>query len=130
MGLTILCVSKYSPAQVTRNMILERAGYNIVSVVDPAEAVRIFTGSAVSAVVFGDSIPAAQRLDLALKFKSLNKAVPIVALSNTSGTQFASGIVDEQLESLGDPHLLLEALQRVLARESDGKGDLIVPEKP
>src|ERR1700753_1815475 len=117
MGLTILCVSKYSPAQVTRNMILERAGYSIISVVDPAEAVQIFTGSAVSAVVFGDSIAPAERLALALKFKSLNQSVPIVALSNSSGSQFASGIVDEQLESLGDPRLLLEALQRVLARE-------------
>ncbi len=124
MGLTILCVSKYSPAQVTRNMILERAGYNIVSVVDPAEAVQIFAESAVNAVVFGDSIPSEQRLELALKFKGLNKAVPIVALSNSSGSQFASGIVDEQLESLGDPHLLLEALQRVLTRESDGQGNL------
>jgi CheY-like chemotaxis protein len=121
MGLTILCISRYSPAQITRNMILERAGYSIVSVVDPKEAVQVFTGSAVHAVVFGDSIPSAQRLELALKFKSLNKSVPIVALSNSSGSQFAAGIVDEQLESLGDPHLLLEALQRVLARDGDGQ---------
>lgn len=130
MGLTILCVSKYSPAQMTRNMILERAGYSIISVVDPAEAVQIFTGSMVNAVVFGDSIPSAQRLELALKFKSLNKAVPIVALSNSSGSQFAPGIVDEQLESLGDPRLLLEALQRVLARDGDGQGSLAIPAKP
>jgi CheY-like chemotaxis protein len=101
-------------------MILDRAGYNIISVVDPKEAVRFFTGSAIHAVVFGDSIPPAQRLELALKFKSLNKSVPIVALSNSSGSQFASGIVDEQLESLGDPRLLLEALQRVLVRNGGG----------
>jgi CheY-like chemotaxis protein len=129
MGLTILCVSKISSAQVTRNMILERAGYSVVSTADPVAAIRIFTGSAIHAVVFGDSIPADQRLELALKFKSLNQSVPIIALSNSSGSQFASGIVDEQLESLGDPHLLVEALQRVLASNGDGRGNDISVQK-
>ncbi len=129
MGLTILCVSKISSAQVTRNMILERVGYNVVSTADPVAAIRIFTGSAIHAVVFGDSIPSDQRLELALKFKSLNQSVPIIALSNSSGSQFASGIVDEQLESLGDPHLLVEALQRVLASNGDGRGNDISVQK-
>jgi DNA-binding NtrC family response regulator len=101
-------------------MILERAGYTVISISNPDAAVRIFTDSEIDAVVFGDSIPASQRLALALKFKSLDQSVPIVALSNSSGSQFASGIVDEQLESLGDPHLLLEALKRVLARSGNG----------
>ena len=121
MGLTILCVSKYSPAQLTRNMILERAGYHVISVIDSAEAARIFSESGVNAVVIGDSIPFTQRLELALKFKNLKKSVPLVALSNSSGSQLPSGIVDEQLESLGDPHLLLETLQRVLARDGNGQ---------
>jgi CheY-like chemotaxis protein len=118
MGRTVLCVSKTSPAQVTRNMILERAGYTVISTTNPDTAVRIFSGSEIDAVVFGDSIPADQRLELALKFKSLNQSVPIVALSNSSGSQFSSGIVDEQLESLGDPHLLLEALKRALCQRA------------
>ena len=119
--MTILCVSKYSPAQLTRNMILERAGYHVISVIDSAEAARIFSESGVNAVVIGDSIPFTQRLELALKFKNLKKSVPLVALSNSSGSQLPSGIVDEQLESLGDPHLLLETLQRVLARDGNGQ---------
>ena len=102
MEWTVLCVSKTSLTQVTRNMILERTGYNVVSVTNPEEAISIFTGPGAHAVVFGDSIPADQRLELALKLKSLDKSVPIIALSNSSGSQLASGIVDEQLESLGD----------------------------
>ena len=120
MGWKVLCVSKISPAQVTRNMILELTGYNVISVVNPEDAVRIFTGTGVDAVVFGDSIPGDERIELALRFKSLDPSVPIVALSNSSGSQLASGIVDEQLESLGDPKLLLEALERVLERNGNG----------
>jgi CheY-like chemotaxis protein len=120
MGWTVLCVSKISPAQVTRNMILERAGYQIIAIDNSKEAVRIFKTSVVDAVVFGDSINGDQRFQLARTFKSLNRAVPIVALSETSGSQFPVGLVDQHLESLGDPHLLLEALQHVLSRDGDG----------
>ena len=101
-------------------MILERTGYNVISVANPEDAVSIFTGTGVDAVVFGDSIPGDERIELALRFKSLDPSVPIVALSNSSGSQLASGIVDEQLESLGDPKLLLEALERVLERNGNG----------
>ncbi|MGZ4841458.1 MAG: hypothetical protein ACXV5J_06915 [Candidatus Angelobacter sp.] len=120
MGWTVLCVSKISPAQITRNMILERAGYRVVAIDNPAEAVRMFTASTVNAVVFGDSIQGDQRFELARTFKRFNRSVPIVALSKTSGTQVLAGLVDEQLESLGDPQLLLEALKRVLSRDGNG----------
>lgn len=119
MGWTVLCVSKISAAQVTRNMILERAGYKVIAIANPEEAVRIFTASALDAVVFGDSIQPDQRNDLARTFKRLNSSVPIIALAKTSGSQVPSGIVDEQLESLGDPQLLLDALTRVLPRDGD-----------
>jgi DNA-binding response OmpR family regulator len=101
-------------------MILERAGYQIVAIDDPDEAVRIFKTSAVDAVVFGDSINGEQRFQLARTFKDLNRAVPIVALSKTSGSRSPVGLVDQHLESLGDPHLLLEALKRALSRDGDG----------
>ena len=120
MGRTVLCVSKISPAQITRNMILERAGYQIIAIDDPGEAVRIFKTSVVNAVVFGDSINGDRRLELARAFKALNNAVPIVALSRTSGSQMPAGLVDQQLESLGDPRLLLEALKRVIPQDGDG----------
>ena len=120
MGWTVLCISKISPAQITRNMILERAGYQVIAIDNLDEAVRIFKVSVVDAVVFGDSINGEQRFQLARTFKALNHAVPIVALSKTSGSQVPTGLVDQQLESLGDPRLLLEALRRVLSRDGEG----------
>jgi len=120
MRWTLLCVSRPSFAQVTRNLILERAGYIVVPARDPAEATELFNPAVVHAVVIGDSLHAEQRLELAQTFKRLAPAVPIVALSKTSGTQIPAGLVDEQLESLGDPHLLLEALLRILPGDEDG----------
>jgi hypothetical protein len=68
-------------------------------------------------VVVGDSTHATQRVELARTLKRMDGSIPIVALSNTSGIQIPPGIVDEQLESLSDPHLLLETLVRVLSRD-------------
>lgn len=120
MGWTVLCVSKISAAQVTRNMILERAGYKVIAIANPEEAVRTFTACELDAVIFGDSIQRGQWLDLARTLKQLNSSVPIVALNKTSGSQLRPEIVDEQLDSLCGPQLLLEALQRVLSRDGDG----------
>ncbi|HEY2168683.1 MAG TPA: response regulator [Candidatus Angelobacter sp.] len=100
-------------------MILERAGYQVVAIDDLDQAVRTFKTSEVSAVVFGDSINGEQRFQLARTFKSLNSSLPIVALSKTSSSQFPVGLFDQHLESLGDPHLLLEALKRVLSRDGN-----------
>jgi len=101
-------------------MILERAGYKVIAIANPDEAARAFAASAFHAVIFGDSIQADRRIELARTFKRLDPSVPVIALSKTSGSQFPAGIVDEQLESLGDPRLLLDALQRVLPRNGDG----------
>jgi CheY-like chemotaxis protein len=120
MSWILLCVSKSSPAQITRDLILERAGYRVVSASSPADATSIFTNSVVHAVVLGDSLSRDQGLELARTFKKLNGSVPIVALNKTTGTQMPASMVDEQLESLGDPRLLLEALGRVLTRDGDG----------
>jgi len=119
MRWTLLCVSKVSSAQITRNLILERAGYQVVAAGDPAEATSLFTRSVIHAVVLGDSLHTDQRLELARVLKQLDPLVPIVALSKTSGTQIPACLVDEQLESLGDPRLLLEALVRVLPRDGN-----------
>jgi len=124
MGWTVLCVSKISAAQFTRNMILERAGYKVIGIANPDEAARAFANSPIHAVIFGDSIQADRRIELARTIKRMDPSVPIVALSKTSGSQFPAGIVDEQLESLGDPRLLLDALQRALMRDGDGNASL------
>lgn len=114
MGLTILCVSRASAAQVTRNLVLEQAGYRVLATEDPSEAERIFTDGGVHAVVFGETIQAQQRIELGASFKRLNSSVPIVFLYCMNGFRVPPGIADEQVESLGGPKILLQALGRVV----------------
>lgn len=121
MGLTILCVSRASPAQVTRNLVLERAGYRVLATADPGEAEQIFGQSPVNAVVFGETVEAQQRIELGASFKRMKPSVPIVFLYKMNGFRVPPGIADEQVEFLGGPRLLLQALDRVLGRTADSE---------
>lgn len=116
IGLTILCVSRPSAAQVTRNLILERAGYRVLATDDPREAERIFSGGGINAVVFGETMKAQQGIELGTTFKRTNPSVPIVFLYKMNGFRVPPGIADDQVEFLGAPSLLLQALDRVLGR--------------
>lgn len=123
MGFTILCVSQASAAQVTRNLVLQQAGYRVLATDDPGEAERIFADGQINAVVFGETIQAQQRIELGTSFKSIRPTVPIVYLYKMNGFRVPPGIADEQVEFLGGPKLLLAALDRVLGKGETTQGD-------
>jgi DNA-binding NtrC family response regulator len=114
MHRTVLSVSKNSAVQVTRNLILERAGYKVLSTIDLSEAVRLFETSNVDAIILGDSLGPDERHELGTAFKTLRPAVPIIMVGRVNDSRSVQELADEHLESMGDPRLLLEALARVL----------------
>lgn len=90
---------------------------------DPSEAERIFSDGGIHAVIFGETIQAQERIELGASFKRINSAVPIVFLYRMNGFRVPPGIADEQVESLGGPKLLLQALGRVLGDGSSMDDD-------
>jgi DNA-binding NtrC family response regulator len=123
MGLTILCVSQASAAQVTRNLVLEQAGYRVLATDDAGEAQRIFAQDGISAVVFGETIKLQERIELGASFKRTKPSVPIVFMYKMNGFRVPPGIADEQVEFLGGPRLLLQALGRVLGNSDTTPGE-------
>jgi DNA-binding NtrC family response regulator len=122
MGLTILCVSRISTAQVTRNLVLEQAGYRVLATEDPEEAERLFAASEINAVIFGETMRAQQRIELGTSFKRMKPAVPLVFLYKMNGHPVPPAIADEQVEYLDGPRPLLQALDRVLGRSERSAG--------
>jgi len=118
MGLTILCISRISPAQITRNLVLEQAGYRVLATDDAAHAEKLFRDDLISAVIFGETMRADDRIELGTAFKQMKPSVPILFLYKMNGFRVPPGIADEQVEFLGGPKLLLQALNRLLG---DGK---------
>ena len=61
MSWTVLSVNQNSVTQLTRVLILERAGYQVVSAENANDAVRLFEQGTVDAVVLGNSMSAESR---------------------------------------------------------------------
>jgi DNA-binding NtrC family response regulator len=114
MNWTILSVSSHSATQITRNLILERAGYRVIGAGDLKEALQLFEEKDVDAVLLADSINAEYREELGTTLKRLKPAVPIVMLCNLGDSRRLRQIADEQVETEDGPQSLLEALARAL----------------
>jgi len=117
MNWTILSISPHSATQITRNLILERAGYRVIDAADVGEAVRLFEQRKVDAVVLAGSINAGSREQLGTVLKQLNPEVPIVMFCKVGDSRGLRQIADEHVESDEGPQSLLDALARVLRRE-------------
>jgi len=117
MNWTILSISLNSATQITRNLILERAGYQVIAAGDLNEAVRLFEQTNVDAVVLADSVKAEHREQLGATLKHLKPAIPIVMFCNMSDSRTVRKIADEHVEPYESPQCLLDALARVLKRD-------------
>src|SRR5215471_16354212 len=111
---TVLSVSQHSATQITRNLILERAGYRVLSTGDLHEAISLFEQNDVHAVVLGDSISAEKRHALGSSLRRSKPVIPIVMICKINDSRELREMADEQVEALEDPEILLAALERVL----------------
>src|SRR6185312_5618537 len=93
-------------------------GYRVLATDDAGQAERLFRDGHISAVVFGETMRADDRIELGTSFKRIKPSVPILFLYKMNGFRVPPGIADEQVEFLGGPKLLLQALNRLL---SDGQ---------
>jgi len=124
MNWTILSVSPNSATQITRNLILERAGYQVIAAGDLKEALQLFEQRNVDAVLLADSMNAEYREKLATTLKRLRPAVPIVMLCKMGDSRTLRQIADEQVESGDGPQSLLDALAHVLKHDSKNREEL------
>lgn len=119
MSVTVLSVSQHSAAQITRNLILEQAGYRVLSTGDLKEAIHLFENNEVHAVVLGGSVSPERRYELGQNFRRVKPLVPIVMVCRIGDSRALREIADAHLEALDDPKSLLEALERVLERRQN-----------
>ncbi|PYP87464.1 MAG: hypothetical protein DMG65_16945 [Candidatus Angelobacter sp. Gp1-AA117] len=123
MNWTILSISPHSATQITRNLILERAGYRVIAAGDLKEAVQRVKQTNVDAVVLADSMSAEYREQLGTTLKQLKPAVPIVMLCKMSDPRSLRQVADEQVELDEGPQSLLDALARVLQHDQKDGGE-------
>jgi len=77
---TILCIDDEDNQLVLRKLMLERAGYRVLTAESPAEAIRLFGSETVDLVIVDYYMPGMNGLALAREILQ-QKKLPIVVLS-------------------------------------------------
>lgn len=117
---TILCVDDEEPGLVVRKILLEDAGYKVLTARSGPEGIRVFNSQAVDVVVLDYWMSGMNGVAVARELKRLNPGIPIIILS-AYGT-----LLDETLglaevwirKGEEDPQYLLSQVAEVLKRRN------------
>lgn len=115
MGNTILCVDDESHGLMIRRMLLERAGYSVLTAETAREGLTLFSYQAVDAVVLDYYLPDVDGARVATAMRLMKPEVPIILFSvQWSLPEDAHRIADAVLGKGQHPAGLLNLLEHLL----------------
>lgn len=116
MAKVILCVDDESLGLKLRRLVLEHAGYTVVTAENGADALRLFESEDVTAVVLDYSMPGLDGGKVAARMRQAKPEVPIMLLSAyVSLPSDVTSQVDMYLTKGEGAPALLKALDALLA---------------
>jgi PAS domain S-box-containing protein len=114
----ILAVDDESSGLYFRKLILEHAGYTVLSSTGVEEALTLFRANPVDIVVTDHLLGRQTGNDMAAEMKHIKPEVPIILLSGTSTVPEPLVHADSFLSKTEGPEQLLEMVERLLARSA------------
>jgi CheY-like chemotaxis protein len=113
----ILCVDDEAVGLRVRKILLERAGYRVVTALDGRSGIKIFSSQAVDAVVLDYAMPGMHGGEVAKKMRQTKPEVPILLLTAYVGLpEEISALVDIYMTKGEGAPALLAKLGNLLAR--------------
>jgi DNA-binding response OmpR family regulator len=119
---TILCVDSEPTLLATRELVLESAGYVVVTS-DPRNALTLFVAHRVDAVVLHVGSTETEVASLAARLKRTNPIVPILLLTAFNFVSESLQLhIDASVCSGDGPVAMLYALKALLNDNAEGRG--------
>jgi CheY-like chemotaxis protein len=111
----VLCVDDELVGLQVRKILLERAGYRVLTAQDGPSGLKIFSAEPVKAVVLDYSMPGMHGGEVAVKMRQAKPHVPILLLSAYMGLSVeVTDLVDLYMTKGEGAPILLEKLGRLL----------------
>jgi CheY-like chemotaxis protein len=111
----VLCVDDELVGLQVRKLLLERAGYRVLTAEDGPSGLEIFTAEQIEAVVLDYSMPGMHGGEVAIKMREIKPAVPILLLSAYVGLPVeVTSVVDLYMTKGQGAALLLNKLGSLL----------------
>jgi CheY-like chemotaxis protein len=111
----VLCVDDEVVGLQVRKILLERAGYRVLTASDGPSGLEIFSSEPVEAVVLDYSMPGMHGGEVAVRMRQAKPEVPILLLSAYMGlSPEVTSVLDLYLTKGEGAPVLLEKLNRLL----------------
>jgi two-component system, OmpR family, response regulator CpxR len=113
---TILCVDDEPNALMLRRLVLEKAGFNVVTAPSSAEALHVLSSTAVDLVLSDQLMPGGTGTDLARQVKELHPNLPFIIISGVNELPPDSLRADLFLSKVEGPVAMCEKISGLLER--------------
>ena len=109
MATSILTISRNEPLQTMRTLVLEQAGYHVLTALNDKDALGLVEApNSFSLVLLCHSVPEASRVFLVKEIKAQNPRLPILMLYN--GYESTGAKVDGSIHNLDSAESLVEMI--------------------
>jgi DNA-binding NtrC family response regulator len=116
--LTILSVDDELNPLILRKMLLERAGYRVISASSGMEALRILQFEKPDLVLSDQVMREMTGIQFAREVKARNPEMPVIIITGLNDVPADAAIADLFMSKLEGPAKLLHNIERVLERGS------------
>lgn len=126
---TVLCIDDEEPGLQVRRLLLESAGYRVLSARSGVEGIKLFKSEPVDAVVLDYWMSGMNGIAVARELKRLSPSIPIMILS-AYGTLLDEtlGVADLWLrKGEEEPQYVLAKLSELLEQRANKKGQSAQP---
>lgn len=112
----ILCVDDEQNPLVLRKLVLQKAGYDVLTASSGTEALRLAASQRFDLVVSDHLMPGMSGIELARQLKAIHPGLPILLLSGVKEIPPGSNMADVFLSKVEGPDVLCRQVATVLKR--------------
>lgn len=118
----ILCVDDEKNPLVLRKLVLERAGYEVVTAGSGKEALEIVSSRAVDLVLSDLLMPGMSGAELAKEIKTQHPEMPVVLISGVNEIPAEASIADAFVSKVAGPDALRREIAAALLEKTGDAG--------
>lgn len=121
MGLpkrVILCVDDEPNALILRKMVLERAGFSVLTANSLVQAIQVISSSPIDLVLSDQLMPGGTGTDLARQLKATHPTLPIIIISGVNEMPPEADQADLFMSKVEGPVAMCEKITSVLTRHA------------
>jgi CheY-like chemotaxis protein len=114
----ILCVDDEPNALILRKMVLERAGFSVLTANSLVQAIQVISSSPIDLVLSDQLMPGGTGTDLARQLKATHPTLPIIIISGVNEMPPEADQADLFMSKVEGPVAMCEKIASVLTRHA------------